>query len=81
MTAQAVSEAGASSSFGSSGTIGMTSVCISETTIPAKASTATTAFDRGGAPAPASAGGAGAWDMAGPPWAYEQEGCLIELTD
>ena len=49
MTAQAVSDAEASSSFGSSGTIGMTRVCISETTMPAKASTATTAFDLRGA--------------------------------
>ncbi|GAA3997050.1 hypothetical protein GCM10022232_37520 [Streptomyces plumbiresistens] len=63
MTAQAVSEAGASRSRGRSGTIGMTRVCISETTIPAKASTATTAFDLGGASLPASAGLARASDM------------------
>jgi hypothetical protein len=67
VTAQAVSEAGASRSFGSSGTMGMTSVCISETTIPARASTATTAFGFG-ADDPASAGRARVSDMAGPPW-------------
>ncbi|GGN26667.1 hypothetical protein GCM10011578_061400 [Streptomyces fuscichromogenes] len=63
MTAQAVSEAGAFSRVGSSGTIGMTRVCISETTIPARASTATTAFDLGGAGVPAAAGRVRASDM------------------
>ncbi|CAM5661522.1 hypothetical protein STENM36S_01627 [Streptomyces tendae] len=47
VTAQAASEADASRSFGSSGMIGITRVCISATTIPARASTATTAFGRG----------------------------------
>ncbi len=47
VTAQAASEADASRSFGSSGMIGMTRVCMSATTIPARASTATTAFGRG----------------------------------
>ncbi|GAA0287374.1 hypothetical protein GCM10009540_03300 [Streptomyces turgidiscabies] len=64
MTAQAVSDAGAFRSFGSSGTIGMTRVCISETTIPARASTATTAFGLGGADVPAPAGRVRALDMA-----------------
>ncbi|GAA2763643.1 hypothetical protein GCM10010103_26840 [Streptomyces paradoxus] len=67
MTAQAVSEAGALSSRGSSGTIGMTRVCISETTIPPKARTATTALARGAGGSPVSAGRGRAWDVAGPP--------------
>lgn len=52
VTAQAAFDAEASRYFGSSGTIGITRVCISETTIPAKARTATTAFDLGGAESP-----------------------------
>ncbi|GGR41270.1 hypothetical protein GCM10010251_67400 [Streptomyces aurantiogriseus] len=65
MTAQAVSEAGAFSSSGSFGTIGMTRVCISETTIPAKASTATITFGFGGEDAVVSAGRVGVSGMAG----------------
>jgi hypothetical protein len=45
--AQAVSDAGALSSSGSFGTSGMTSVCMSETTTPANASTGTTTPVRG----------------------------------
>lgn len=67
VTAQAVSDAGAFRRLGSSGTIGMTRVCISETTIPPKASTATTTFGRGGAAAPGAAVRGWAWDMVGPP--------------
>lgn len=48
VTTQAVPVAGASRSRGSSGTSGITSVCISETTIPVRASTTTTAFVLGG---------------------------------
>lgn len=67
VTAQMVFDAEASRSFGSSGTIGMTRVCISETTIPARASTATTAFDFAGAEPPTSADRARASGMAEPP--------------
>ncbi len=67
VTAHAVFDAEAFRYFGNSGMIGMTRVCISETTIPAKASTATTAFDLDGAEEPASAGRARASDMAEPP--------------
>ncbi|GAB2959401.1 hypothetical protein GCM10023080_019250 [Streptomyces pseudoechinosporeus] len=67
MTAQAVSDAGAFRRVGNSGTIGMTRVCINETTIPPKASTATTTFGRGGAAAPVVAVRGCAWDMVGPP--------------
>ncbi len=52
--AQAVSDGGASSSRGSSGTSGIMIVCISETTMPARASTATM---RLAAFAPASSAG------------------------
>lgn len=67
VTAHAVFDAEASRSFGSSGTIGMTRVCISETTMPAKARTATTAVDLGGAEPSASVGRARASDMDVPP--------------
>ncbi|GAA5167583.1 hypothetical protein GCM10023214_41990 [Amycolatopsis dongchuanensis] len=46
MIAHVVSPADAPSSPGSTGTSGITRVCISETTIPPKASTATTTFGR-----------------------------------
>ncbi|GAA2404858.1 hypothetical protein GCM10010255_44150 [Streptomyces coeruleofuscus] len=65
MTAQAAFDAEASRYLGSSGTIGMTRVCISETTTPARASTATTAFGLGGALDPVSAWRATVSDMAG----------------
>ncbi|GAB3172640.1 hypothetical protein GCM10027162_15410 [Streptomyces incanus] len=61
--AQAVSDAEAFRYVGSCPTIGMTRVCISETTMPLKASTATTALDLGGADSPAAAGRVGASDM------------------
>ncbi|GAB2812254.1 hypothetical protein GCM10027073_50530 [Streptomyces chlorus] len=61
--AQAVSDAEAFRNFGSCPTIGMTSVCISETTMPPKARTATTALGLGGADSLASAGRMGASDM------------------
>ncbi|GHA18008.1 hypothetical protein GCM10010303_30130 [Streptomyces purpurascens] len=61
--AQAAFDGEASRYLGSSGTIGMTRVCISETTIPAKASTPTTAFDLGGADDPPFAWRARGWDM------------------
>jgi hypothetical protein len=47
VSAQVVSAAEAPRSAGSLGTSGMTRVCISETTIPANASTTTTGFARG----------------------------------
>ncbi|GAA2696215.1 hypothetical protein GCM10010428_76970 [Actinosynnema pretiosum subsp. pretiosum] len=49
MIAQAVSAGSAFSSFGNCGTRGITTVCMSETTIPVKASTQTTVFAPGGA--------------------------------
>ncbi|GAB3442213.1 hypothetical protein GCM10027570_09360 [Streptomonospora sediminis] len=55
--AQVVSAAEAPTSRGRMGTSGITTVCISETTIPAKASTATTAAVRGRAPVRAASVG------------------------
>jgi hypothetical protein len=46
----------------------MTRVCISETTIPARASTATTPFDLLGAEEPACRRRARVWDMEATPW-------------
>lgn len=48
MTAQVVSDAEAPTSVGNWGTSGITKVCMSETTIPARASTTTMVFARGG---------------------------------
>jgi hypothetical protein len=61
--AQAAFDGEASRYLGSSGTIGMTRVCMSETTIPAKARTPTTAFGLGGAGDPVFAWWATGWDM------------------
>ncbi|GGW45040.1 hypothetical protein GCM10010340_23910 [Streptomyces griseoloalbus] len=63
MTAQAVSDAEAFRSCGSCPTIGITRVCISETTMPPKASTATTAVGWGGGAVPAAADRSSASDM------------------
>ncbi|GAA3780349.1 hypothetical protein GCM10022206_19190 [Streptomyces chiangmaiensis] len=78
MTAQAVSADEPCRSFGSSGTIGITRVCISETTMPPKASTATRAFDLGTADVPAPAGRAGASGMAGASVGVQM--CLTQAT-
>lgn len=56
VTTQAAFDGEACRYSGSSGTIGMIRVCISEITIPARASTATTAFGLGG---PGGVGGPG----------------------
>ena len=64
--AQMVSDALAFRSVGSWGISGITRVCISETTIPEKASTITTAVGRGGADAPT--GSARTWGMAKSPY-------------
>ncbi|GGQ47705.1 hypothetical protein GCM10010250_18520 [Streptomyces althioticus] len=63
MTAQAASDAEAFRYCGSCPTIGITSVCISETTIPPSASTGTTAPVLGGAAVPVVTDLSGASDM------------------
>ncbi|GGQ25606.1 hypothetical protein GCM10010233_48440 [Streptomyces pseudogriseolus] len=63
MTAQAASDGEAFRYWGSCPTIGITSVCISETTIPPSASTGTTAPVLGGAAVPVGADCSGASDM------------------
>ncbi len=63
--AQAVSAAGAPRRLGNCGTSGITTVCMSDTTMPEKASTATTVF--AGGRSVGSAERTGAVDMAEPP--------------
>jgi hypothetical protein len=67
--AQVASDGEEFSSLGSSGTIGMINVCISETVIPPRARTQTTAPERDGSTPSTGTGGEGELDadMAKPP--------------